>query len=93
MPPPLQQDRVGHPGEQALASRVDALVAARFETRAQERYRRASPNEHGGTDIRKSESPIVPTKAGNQLEGTRWRKGEAGSRNRRTERWRGHRAR
>jgi hypothetical protein len=42
--------------------------------------------ECGGTDIRKSESLIVPTKSGNLPEGTRWREGEAGSWNRRKER-------
>jgi hypothetical protein len=33
--PPLFKHRVGHPGEQAQASRVGALAAVRFETRAQ----------------------------------------------------------
>lgn len=47
---------------------------------------RANKAKDAGTDIRKSESLIVPTKSGNLPEGTRGREGEAGSWNRRRER-------
>jgi len=43
--------------------------------------RRVKATKRAGTDMRKSERPIVPVKPGNQPNGTRWREGGAGTRN------------
>ncbi len=43
--------------------------------------RRAKETKRGETDDRKSELLVVPRKPGNQLNGTRWREGRAGTRN------------
>jgi hypothetical protein len=43
--------------------------------------RRVKGTKRDGTDDWRSELAIVPTKPGNQLNGTRWREGRAGTRN------------
>lgn len=43
--------------------------------------RRVKATKRGGMDDRKSELFIVPMKPGNQLNGTQWREGRAGTRN------------
>ena len=43
--------------------------------------RRVKATKREGTDARKSELVVVPGKPGNQLNGTRWREGRAGTRN------------
>lgn len=48
------------------------------ESRAPLRNRLAKETKRGGTGVGKSERPIVPMKAGNQPNGTRWREGGAG---------------
>lgn len=52
---------------------------------------RARATEPGGMGGRDSESSIVPMKAGNLPDGTRWREGGSDTRNRRRERCRDHR--
>ena len=46
-----------------------------------ERYRQAKATKCGGKDGRQSERPVVLAKPGNRPTGTRWREGDAGSRN------------
>lgn len=55
--------------------------ANRSEQERDDGNRRVKATKRGGTDDRKSELFIVPMKPGNQLNGTRWRDGGAGTRN------------
>lgn len=72
---------------------VDARRARahRSEQERNDGNRRVKETKRGGTDDRKSELLIVPRKPGNQLNGTRWRNGGAGTRNCWRERCKEHR--
>lgn len=58
-----------------------ASCADGSEQRRNDGNRRVKATKRGGMDDRKSELVVVPTKPGNQLNGTRWREGRAGTRN------------
>src|SRR5258708_24249278 len=78
----LTKSRIGEPRNKPLARGATCSRAVRSEERAHARYRRAvGSSKRGGKAMQESESPIVPTKPGNQRsKGLGGGKGRPGSR-------------
>jgi hypothetical protein len=78
----------GDTGTTSPASRSGARFQSGVRKQnAQHGIASVKATKHSGRNVWDSEPPIVPVKLGNQPEGTQRREGEAGTRNRKRERW------